>query len=134
MALNRREFLILSAAATCGCAGGPRPPKDQPAALKPAAIDAGPADQFTADGVYDHFINQGFFVVRKGGQLIALSSLCTHRNYTLELSADQSFYCKAHGSCFDNTGKVTEGPATRDLPKLPTKIDDRGHLIILGRI
>ena len=128
MEVNRRQFLILSAAATCGCAvGGP-----QAASLKPVSIDAGPADQFASDGVYRQFTKQGFFIIRSGTELVALSSLCTHRSYPLDVADDKSFYCKAHGSCFDASGKVTEGPATRNLPKLPTKVDERGHLIVLA--
>src|ERR1700722_9737236 len=115
MEINRRQFLILSAAATCGCAAGGQ--GGQPSnPLKPVAIDAGPADHFATDGVYRQFATQGFFIIRAGGQLFAISSICTHRSYPLEVAKDQSFYCKAHGSCFDNSGKVTAGPATRDLP------------------
>jgi Rieske Fe-S protein len=126
MQINRRQFLILSAVATCGCAaGGP-----QPTALTPVPVDAGPAEQFAASGVYQQFAPRGFFIVRSGEGLFAISSRCTHRSYPLQVAKDQSFYCKAHGSCFDPTGKVIEGPAIRDLPKLATKVDERGHLIV----
>lgn len=131
MSLNRREFVILTCAAAasgCGVLGG----ENEPIQLRPASVDAGPAADFAADGVYDQFARQGFFVVRRADQLVALSSLCTHRKCKLRAEPDHSFYCKCHGSRFDPAGHVAEGPATRDLPALPTTIDDRGHLIILA--
>jgi cytochrome b6-f complex iron-sulfur subunit len=142
MEINRRQFLVLSAATACaatacGCAaggGGGGTGSGSPAAvpITPVDIDAGPAAGFAADAVYDQFVAQGFFVIRKGERLFALSAFCTHRHYRLEVEADQSFYCKSHGSCFASDGKVTEGPAIKPLPELPTRIDARGHLIVLG--
>ena len=128
MSMNRREFVILTctcaAAAAAGCAA------NAPVVLRPAAVDAGPVADFAADAVYDRFVSQGFFVVRRGSDLLALSAICTHRKCKLRAEPDHSFYCKCHGSTFDPSGHVTEGPATRDLPVLPTTIDERGHLII----
>jgi Rieske Fe-S protein len=134
MCPNRREFLLLSATAAVGCAArlGGVGAVDQSISQKSVSIDAGSAGNFCADGVYDQFAHQGFFIVRKGDRLIAISSLCTHRRHELEVLSDKSFYCEAHGSCFNPAGKVTQGPATRDLPVLPSRIDERGHLMILG--
>ncbi len=130
--MNRRQFLILStSAAVCGCAGTSSP-ENGAIQLRSVRIDAGPASAFAADGVYDRFRDQGFFILRKGNQLTALSAICTHRRCKLEAEADKSFYCPCHGSCFDPAGKVTEGPATRDLPTLPTTIDQNGHLLVLA--
>ena len=47
----------------------------------------------------------------------------------LKAERDYSFYCRCHGSTFDPGGKVTEGPATRNLPVLPTT-NSQGHLIV----
>jgi len=92
-------------------------------------IDAGPLNNYASDGVYQGFRDLGFFVIRKGDKLIALSSYCTHQKCELKAERDHSFYCRCHGSTFDPGGKVTEGPATRNLPALPT-INQNGHLLV----
>ena len=129
MSINRRQFIVLSAATlAAGCAA------NQPVRLQPAAIDAGPASDFAADGVYSKFSKQGFFVIRKGTSLTALSSICTHRGCKVNVDADSSFYCPCHGSSFDPAGRVTYGPAIYALPVLPTSVDSRGHLIIVATV
>ena len=130
--MNRRQFVILTCGVVTGCAGDANVSSTRPAVLRAASIDAGPVDQYRADGVYDHHRDQGFFIIRHGAELEAISSMCTHRRCRLQAEPDHSFYCKCHGSTFDPEGKVTEGPAKRDLPVLPTRVDENGHLIILG--
>ncbi len=129
MSMTRREFLALTTTVCAGCTVANN-------GVKPAVtgvlrnVDAGPAGRYAADGVYNDFRDQGFFVVRKGGQLLALSSYCTHRKCKLTAEPDRSFYCECHGSTFDPGGKVTEGPATVNLPVLPSVTDGKGHLIV----
>jgi cytochrome b6-f complex iron-sulfur subunit len=125
--MNRREFLLLAGALVGGCQaentgsapGGPA-----------RVIDAGSAANYSADGLYAAFRDQGFFIIRKGGKLFALSSYCTHRKCKLDSESDHSFSCPCHGSTFDPAGKVTEGPATRDLPTLPSELTAAGHLLV----
>ncbi|MBV8814582.1 MAG: Rieske (2Fe-2S) protein [Verrucomicrobia bacterium] len=93
-------------------------------------IDAGPSSLYTSDGIYDKFRDHGFFLVRKNGKLVALSAYCTHRICKLTPQIDHTFACKCHGSKFSEEGKVTEGPAKRDLPVLPISATKNGHLII----
>src|SRR5271165_6499505 len=107
--MNRRQFLILAAAyaaVTTQKSGYARTPAEQ-------LIDAGPLSNYASDGLYEGFRDLGFFVIRKGNKLVALSSNCTHRKCRLKAEHNQTFYCKCHGSTFDAAGKVTEGPATR---------------------
>lgn len=124
MSMNRREFMILSAALAAGCAA------NQPVQLKKTTIDAGPESDFAAEGVYSQFRQQGFFVVRHGAELVAISSICTHRGCKVNAQPDHSFHCPCHGSSFNPEGQVTHGPAIHPLPMLPTSIDANGHLII----
>ena len=126
--LNRRKFLALAAAV----AANPQAvyARDANDSHAERTLDAGPVSNYTADGVYSGFRDLGFFVVRKGAKVIAFSAFCTHRKCKLTAERDLSFYCKCHGSTFDPSGKVTEGPATRDLPTFPTSTDARGHLIV----
>jgi Rieske Fe-S protein len=122
--IRRREFLILVAAAL------PGPKTVAKTASAERVVDAGPTSDYSSDGVYARFRDQGFFVIRRGKELIALSALCTHRNCKLSSEPDRSFYCKCHGSAFDPNGKVTEGPARRDLPILTTVTNEKGHLLV----
>jgi Rieske Fe-S protein len=125
MHLNRRHFLILSAttALASGCA-------NQPIKMHSASIDAGPESDYAKDGVYDKFRSQGFFIIRRNGQLFALSSVCTHMGCKVKPESDGSFECPCHGSEYDPYGKVTEGPAIHNLAQLTTTVDASGHLII----
>ncbi len=108
-----------------GCAG-----ENGPSHLEEVTVDAGPASDYASDGVYDKHRKDGYFVIRQGGKLFVLSSICTHRHCVVGAETDHSFHCKCHGSDFDPNGKVTDGPATQNLPVLPSSVDEKGHLII----
>src|ERR1700754_4447072 len=122
--MNRRHFLLLAAAASAAAN-----PKSVSGRGAEQLIDAGPLSNYTSDGLYESFHDLGFYVIRQGDKLVALSSYCTHRKCKLKAERDHSFYCKCHGSTFDPGGKVTQGPATRDLPALQT-VTDKGHLVV----
>jgi Rieske Fe-S protein len=126
--ISRREFLIMAA----GLAGGCETVNERGAtvASQERMVHAGSANNYAADGVYSGFRNQGFFVVRQGDKLFALSAICTHRKCTLASEPDRSFYCKCHGSTFDAGGHVTKGPAKRDLPRLSAYTNEQGRLIV----
>jgi Rieske Fe-S protein len=100
------------------------------AAREERTINAGPVTDYAMDGVYARFRDEGFFIIRKGEKLFALSAFCTHRKCKLTAESDRSFYCQCHGSTFDPAGHVTEGPAKRDLPTLPTYANMQGQLLI----
>jgi Rieske Fe-S protein len=125
MKLNRRQFLLLTAGLTAGCATAGIP---DTTTIK--TVTAGPVGKFAADGVYSDFRNQGFFIIRHGDKLFALSAICTHRKCKLNLQNDHSFLCPCHGSTFDAAGHVTEGPARRDLPILPSHTNEQGQLVV----
>jgi Rieske Fe-S protein len=92
-------------------------------------LDLGPATDYASDGLYAGLRDQGVFVIRKDGKVFAFSAFCTHRRCKLAAQPDRSFLCKCHGSTFDPGGKVTEGPATGDLPVFPVVLNEKGHLI-----
>ena len=128
MHLNRRTFLVLSAAFAAGCAapGG----ANFSSAHRERIVNAGPASQYLNDGVYARYRDLGFFLVRRGAKLFALSAICTHRKCKLDAEPDKTFYCPCHGSTFDADGKVTEGPARRDLPAYELSTDAEGNLLV----
>ena len=125
MNINRRQFLILTAGVVAGCKTG-----GNPATNEERMVNAGAVSNYTSDGIYNNFRDQGFFLIRKGDKLFALSAFCTHRKCKLTAEPDRSFYCKCHGSTFDSGGHVTEGPAKRDLPILPAFANEQGQLIV----
>jgi Rieske Fe-S protein len=128
MAINRRKFLILAATTVAGC--GSAPPVAVPITLKPRFINAGPASHYAADGVYSRYWASGFFIIRRGNELFALSSICTHRRCLLDVEPNHSFSCPCHGSTFNPDGHVTGGPARRDLPALETVMAENGCLLV----
>jgi Rieske Fe-S protein len=126
MKIDRRTFVTATAGILCGCSS-----EDREAARPAMAgqwVDAGPASDYAADGVYATFQDAGFFIVRHGEELFAISAICTHHYCKLRPKPDRSFFCPCHGSHFDPAGHVTRGPATRDLPRMPTKTDEHGRL------
>ena len=128
MILNRRQFLLLTAAVAAGC----RAVKDPgvSAAPKERVVNAGPVSDYAADGVHGRFRDQGFFVVRQGGTLFAVSAICTHRKCKLTAEPNCSFLCPCHGSMFDPGGRVMQGPAKRDLPVFPVFTNESGQLLV----
>ena len=128
MLINRRDFLILTGTFVAGCASMPASGAASTGAGR--MVNAGPASKYATDGVYSTFRNRGFFIVRRGEKLFAVSAICTHRRCKLDVERDHSFYCPCHGSTFDPAGHVTEGPAKRDLPVFPSFVDGSGNLVV----
>ena len=55
------------------------------------------------------------FISRTGdSKFLTLSLLCTHKKCSVDFTGD-GFECPCHGSTFSSTGKVTNGPATKNL-------------------
>ena len=113
-------------AAGCAAPGGANFSSGKPERV----VNAGPAAQYLADGVYARYRDLGFFIVRRGANLFALSAICTHRHCKLDAETDKTFYCPCHGSTFDADGKVTEGPARRDLPVFEISTNEKGELLV----
>jgi Rieske Fe-S protein len=128
MIINRRQFLFLTALAAAGCEAA----KDRgvSTAAKERVVNAGPVSDYAAEGVHGRFRDQGFFVVRQGGTLFAVSAICTHRKCKLAAEPDRSFHCPCHGSTFDPGGRVMKGPAKRDLPVFPVFTNESGQLLV----
>ena len=128
MRINRREFLILTAMFGAGCSSVNN--AGVSSVGKERVVNAGPVNDYTADGVYSTFRSEGFFIIRQGGKLFALSSVCTHRHCLVDVEPNRSFLCPCHGSTFNPDGQVTHGPARRDLPILATSVNESGQLLV----
>lgn len=140
MELNRREFLVAASVTLvtgCGRETSPEIPATQaastphnPLSASDTIIDAGPVTLLASDGVYDTFREKGFFLIRRGKTVFALSAICTHKGCRVRAQQDRSFLCKCHGSAFDPDGRVLSGPARRNLPRLAVRVDEAQHLFI----
>lgn len=60
----------------------------------------------------------------------AFSSKCTHWGCEVDLPDNSVITCHCHKSTFDMGGKVTHGPAKKDLPAFPTKLE--GTVLSIG--
>lgn len=67
--------------------------------------------------------------------VVAYSAICTHTGCEVGtfLAAEQQLYCECHQSRFDprDQAKVVDGPAPRNLPALPLRIEG-GRLVVAG--
>ena len=65
----------------------------------------------------------GLFLVARTGQdsFTALTSTCTHEVCTITNYESQTYVCPCHGSRFDTSGRVTNGPAVRALRSYATQ-------------
>ncbi|MDP2041021.1 MAG: Rieske (2Fe-2S) protein [Algoriphagus sp.] len=67
--------------------------------------------------------NAKALVANVNGSFVALTSVCTHsgcdRNWTFAASR---FTCTCHGSVFDASGRVVQGPANQPLTQFTTQV------------
>jgi len=76
-------------------------------------------------------INDELILIRRNDtSFIALRTICTHKGCDVELEGDK-FICPCHGSEYTLDGKVTLGPAEKDLKSYQTSFDpDKGTVTI----
>ena len=77
------------------------------------------------EGGYIVYAPAKIIIVRiTANEIIAVSSQCTHQGETLEYkSSTGKFYCPLHGSNFNQTGSVANGPASQALKQYKTSLD-----------
>ena len=133
--MNRRKFLLLTTAATAAaCARNTLADADddreKPEPSDQTVFDAGPLSAFPAAKVYGEHRMEGFFVVRRDGEVFALSSVCTHHGCVVKPEPDGSFQCPCHHARYAPDGSVTKGPAKAPLPRLGVKLDGQNHVLV----
>lgn len=62
---------------------------------------------------------------------LALSRVCTHANCTINVNAT-NFTCPCHGSRFNSTGQVTQGPATTALERFTATLSADGTTLTIS--
>lgn len=55
---------------------------------------------------------------------VALTSTCTHEGCTITGFRDQVYVCPCHGSQFQTSGQVAQGPAASPLRTFPTQFSN----------
>lgn len=78
--------------------------------VEPDRVHSAGPDQNYTDG------EQSFAV--RGAARQAVSLTCTHQGCTVARLPDGQFRCPCHGATYDSEGRVLQGPARRDLPRL----------------
>ena len=139
--ISRRQFCAGTAAAALatifsGCSGTSSSPSSTGNPATPLAKAAG---QFTANSV--KVTVSGSALANVGGAVLvesvagvyllartsdsafsAIEAVCTHEGCTIT-GADASVYvCPCHGSRYDRSGHVLEGPAKASLRQYPTTL------------
>ncbi len=82
-----------------------------------------------SDGIYGSEAER--FAVQAGNQE-AVSLRCTHQGCFVKPEADGQYRCPCHGSRFDKQGKVLQGPAQQDLPRVKVVASDGVRLQLAG--
>jgi nitrite reductase/ring-hydroxylating ferredoxin subunit len=107
-----------------------RPPATGPgpgAACGNGTLDTGMAPQDFAMSTATFFAKDRLFVCRDAGGLYALTAVCPHAGCNVRTQG-RAFRCPCHGSAFDFTGGVTQGPARSPLRHFALCLDDGGNL------
>ena len=122
---TRRSF-ILRLLALCGCGNlvlaGCEAPSDAPTPIR--RVRLGSLGEFTAPSRI--LFLERVLVRRDERGISAMSLTCTHQSCMVQKQSSENdeYLCPCHGSRFDPSGKLLQGPAQRDLPWLPLEIDN----------
>ncbi len=95
-------------------------------------MDAGTLDSIPQISDAPQIFPQGkFWLVNTEEGLSAVHSSCTHLECLFNWNNQEGeFICPCHGSRFNKSGKVINGPATRDLDRFPVQVvDGEGNIL-----
>lgn len=69
---------------------------------------------------FDYAGSSAVLIKKRGGNLVALSAVCTHLGCIVQWEKDkQEFLCPCHGGLYTADGSVISGPPPKPLAKLP---------------
>lgn len=98
--------------------------------------EPGPPVTFTLEapgaypaGVFTPVAGGRAFIGRDARGLYAIVATCTHLGCLVQ-SRRGDFECPCHGSRFDNSGVVIQGPAQRPLVRAELALDGQGHVVL----
>lgn len=98
----------------------------------PATVKVGVREDYPDGFVEERFKDtHGLWVVRSGGRIFALVTICTHLGCTPNwLQNEGKFKCPCHGSGFRMSGIHFEGPAPRPLERAAIRLLDDGQMLV----
>jgi cytochrome b6-f complex iron-sulfur subunit len=129
--INRRQFVLGGGAALCACMAGCAAGGGAAAApwTGPMTFDLPNPDKI-ANGIDTRWLETGgFFLVRDGGRIVAVTSTCSHKACALSPKFTE-YVCPCHGSRFTPAGKVLVGPATTSLDHFGISLTPKGTLFV----
>lgn len=86
-----------------------------------------PESSVPPDGAkfFDFHGTTGVVVRKRGGELVALSAVCTHLGCIVQWEKEkQGFLCPCHAGRFSTEGTVLSGPPPRPLTRLVVTVAD----------
>lgn len=108
-----------------GCGGGGGSSAGQPS----GPVKAGNASAVAVGSL--RIVGSNLVLARDAAGLYAMTALCTHQSCTVKV-AGNSLSCPCHDSTFDDTGAVTNGPATEPLQHYQVDLATDGVITIQG--
>ena len=78
---------------------------------------------------YTYIPEYKLFIYRDNAGVKVVSAICTHLGCVIE-KTEEGFQCPCHGSCFNESGKVISGAASKDLPWYRLYKDTDGQVIV----
>jgi cytochrome b6-f complex iron-sulfur subunit len=76
-------------------------------------------------------IEDSIIIINTGDQFIAFSSVCTHQGCTVAYNhGNSNLPCPCHGSVFNTTGAVINGPASSPLRKY--EVTQEGDILTIA--
>jgi Rieske Fe-S protein len=138
---TRREFCaccarsaaLVALGGAAGCGGGPTSPSGSSTPLASVSgtvsgrtisvsLAAGALATVGALAITQTSIGN-FLLARTGdGTVTALTAVCTHEGCTVSNFSGSQFVCPCHGSTFNTSGAVANGPANRALQQFPAQV------------
>ncbi|HKG91224.1 MAG TPA: Rieske (2Fe-2S) protein [Gemmatimonadaceae bacterium] len=138
--LDRREFVCLSACALAGVAVSALAGCASLVTRQVTPVDGkielalAHYPELTEPGGSLKILPEGevaplYVLALDDGSYAALSPICTHLGCTVEIQGAR-LICPCHGSTYDRTGTVLQGPAQLPLTRLRTVLTADGVLVI----
>jgi cytochrome b6-f complex iron-sulfur subunit len=79
---------------------------------------------------FEYAGSSAVLVRKRGGDLIALSAVCTHLGCIVQWEkGEQGFLCPCHAGHYSAEGAVLSGPPPRPLARLPFKVEN-GNIVV----